>query len=66
MAPAPSPSARPLEGPGAAATTGENGFVVVLDHRIVTKSYGRSFLSALPDIEIVRDEFCRDWIPGDA
>ncbi len=34
------------------------GFVVVLDHRIATKSYGRAFLAALPDIEIVRDEFC--------
>jgi ATP-dependent DNA helicase DinG len=37
----------------------DTGFVVVLDHRIVTKSYGRAFISALPDIEIVRDEFCR-------
>ncbi len=35
----------------------DTGFVVVLDHRIATKSYGRQFLSALPDIEIVRDEF---------
>ena len=38
----------------------DTGFVVVLDHRIATKSYGRAFLGALPDIEIVRDEFCKD------
>ena len=31
--------------------------VVVLDHRLMTKPYGREFLRALPDIEIVRDEF---------
>lgn len=36
----------------------DTGFVVVLDHRIVTKSYGRAFIDALPDIEVVRDEFC--------
>lgn len=35
----------------------DTGFVVVLDHRIATKSYGRAFLDALPDVEIVRDEF---------
>jgi ATP-dependent DNA helicase DinG len=35
----------------------DSGFVVVLDHRIVTKSYGREFLEALPEIEIVRDEY---------
>jgi len=35
----------------------DTGFVVVLDHRIVTKPYGRQFLRALPDIEVVRDEF---------
>ncbi len=40
-------------------STTDTGFVVVLDHRIVTKSYGRAFLDALPDIEIVRDAFCR-------
>ncbi len=38
-------------------STKDNGFVVVLDHRIATKSYGRSFIAALPDIEIVIDEF---------
>jgi len=35
----------------------DTGFVVVLDHRIVTKGYGRLFIRALPDIEVVRDEF---------
>jgi ATP-dependent DNA helicase DinG len=35
----------------------DTGFVVVLDHRIVSKPYGRQFLTALPDIEVVRDEF---------
>ncbi len=38
-------------------STTDTGFVVVLDNRIVTKSYGREFLGVLPDIEIVRDEF---------
>ena len=37
----------------------DTGLVVVLDHRIVTKSYGRHFLSALPEVEIVRDEYGR-------
>ncbi|NQU75038.1 MAG: helicase [Planctomycetes bacterium] len=37
----------------------DTGFVVVLDHRIVTKSYGRSFLDSLPDIDVVRDEWGR-------
>lgn len=35
----------------------DTGIVVVLDHRIASKSYGRQFLRALPDIEVVRDEF---------
>jgi ATP-dependent DNA helicase DinG len=38
-------------------SSSDRGFVVVLDHRIATKSYGRSFLAALPDVRIVRDEF---------
>ena len=38
-------------------STTDTGFVVVLDHRIVTKSYGKQFLQTLPDIEIIRDEF---------
>ena len=37
-------------------STSDTGFVVVLDHRIVTKRYGRMFIDALPDIEVVRDE----------
>jgi ATP-dependent DNA helicase DinG len=36
----------------------DTGFVVVLDHRIATRPYGRAFLDALPDIEVIRDEFC--------
>ncbi|MFA6135436.1 MAG: helicase C-terminal domain-containing protein [Phycisphaerae bacterium] len=35
----------------------DTGFVAVLDHRIATKFYGRQFIQALPDVEIVRDEF---------
>ena len=35
----------------------DTGFVVCLDHRIVTRRYGREFLNALPDVEIIRDEF---------
>jgi len=35
----------------------DTGFVVCLDHRIVTRRYGRAFLNALPDVEIIRDEF---------
>ncbi|HHH76009.1 MAG TPA: helicase [Phycisphaerae bacterium] len=38
-------------------SSADSGFVVVLDHRIVTKSYGRQFISSLPEIEIIRDEF---------
>jgi ATP-dependent DNA helicase DinG len=34
----------------------DTGIVVCLDHRIVTKPYGRRFIAALPDIEVVRDE----------
>jgi ATP-dependent DNA helicase DinG len=37
----------------------DTGFVVVLDHRILTRQYGRRFIEVLPDIEIVRDEFSR-------
>ena len=40
----------------------DTGFVVVLDHRIATRPYGRAFLEALPDIEIVRDEFCGEAV----
>jgi ATP-dependent DNA helicase DinG len=38
-------------------SSSDSGFVVVLDHRIVTRRYGKSFLAALPEIPIVRDEF---------
>ncbi len=37
----------------------DRGFVVVLDGRIVTKRYGRLFLAALPEINVVRDERAR-------
>ena len=36
----------------------DTGIVVCLDYRIVSRSYGRLFINALPEIEIVRDEFC--------
>jgi len=42
----------------------DEGFVVVLDHRIVTRSYGRQFIAALPDIEIIRDQFCSHRPPA--
>ncbi len=35
----------------------DTGFVVVLDHRLATKPYGKRFIAALPDIEVVKDEF---------
>ncbi|MDY6913851.1 MAG: helicase C-terminal domain-containing protein [Planctomycetota bacterium] len=35
----------------------DTGIVVVLDHRVVTRPYGRLFRQALPDLEIIRDEF---------
>jgi ATP-dependent DNA helicase DinG len=38
-------------------TRSDTGFIVVLDHRILTRNYGRQFISALPDIAIIRDEF---------
>ena len=38
-------------------STTDTGFVVVLDHRIATRQYGRTFINALPDIDVVRDEF---------
>ncbi len=34
----------------------DTGFVVCLDARLLKRPYGRQFLHALPDIEIVRDE----------
>jgi Rad3-related DNA helicase len=46
-----------------ARTKNDTGFVVVLDHRIVTKAYGRDFIKALPDLEVVRDEYSRQMAP---
>lgn len=47
-------------------TRTDTGFVVVLDSRLLTKPYGRQFLAALPDIEIIRDEFSKTLRgPGD-
>jgi len=37
-------------------STSDTGFVVCLDHRLLTRPYGRQFIHALPDIEVVRDE----------
>jgi ATP-dependent DNA helicase DinG len=36
-------------------TASDQGIVVLLDNRVVTKAYGRSFLKALPEcpVEIV-------------
>jgi len=34
----------------------DTGIVVCLDHRILTRPYGRQFIAALPDIEIIRAE----------
>jgi len=39
-------------------STSDTGIVVVLDRRVVTKPYGRRFIASLPDIEVIRDEFC--------
>ena len=38
-------------------STTDSGIIVVLDHRIATKRYGRDFLNALPPIDVVRDEW---------
>ena len=38
-------------------SSSDTGFVVVLDHRIMTKAYGRSFIEALPPVPIIVDEF---------
>jgi ATP-dependent DNA helicase DinG len=36
-------------------TANDRGMVVILDPRIETKHYGKKFLAALPDCEVVRD-----------
>ncbi|MFP4141195.1 MAG: ATP-dependent DNA helicase [Phycisphaerae bacterium] len=38
-------------------TQNDTGFVVVLDHRIATKSYGRAFVNSLPETTVVRDQY---------
>jgi ATP-dependent DNA helicase DinG len=38
-------------------STSDTGIVVVLDQRLVTKSYGKKFIASLPDIEMICDEF---------
>jgi ATP-dependent DNA helicase DinG len=43
----------------------DTGFVVVLDHRLLTRAYGRQFLAALPDVRVIRDEYCRLRAGGD-
>jgi len=35
----------------------DRGFVVVLDHRVATRPYGRQFLHVLPDIDVTYDEY---------
>ncbi|MCL2701939.1 MAG: helicase [Phycisphaerae bacterium] len=37
----------------------DHGIVVVLDHRLHSKPYGRQFIAALPELEIVRDAYTR-------
>ena len=38
-------------------STSDTGIVVVLDRRVMTKPYGRKFIAALPDIELICDAF---------
>ena len=40
-------------------SSNDTGIVVVLDQRVMTKSYGKKFIASLPDIEMIRDEFSR-------
>ncbi len=35
----------------------DTGIIVCLDHRLLTRSYGRQFINALPAIDVIRDEF---------
>jgi len=41
----------------------DKGIVVVLDHRVATKPYGRQFIAALPELEIIRDAYTRRNAP---
>ena len=36
-------------------TRSDRGIVLVLDHRVVTKSYGKTFLRSLPPVGVVQD-----------
>jgi Rad3-related DNA helicase len=40
--------------------------VVILDPRIRTKQYGRTFLESLPDCQIVEESVLADEAPGAA
>ena len=41
---------------------GDKGIVVLLDGRVKTKSYGRSFLRALPDVRVVEVDHRREAV----
>ena len=45
-------------------STDDTGIIVCLDHRLVTRQYGRKFIEALPEIDIVRDEFSQSRSNG--
>jgi ATP-dependent DNA helicase DinG len=45
-------------------TSTDTGTVVILDPRILRKSYGRVFLESLPDVEIVVEGPDGEAIPG--
>ena len=45
-------------------SSSDTGIVVCLDHRIVTRPYGRQFIKALPDVRIVHDEFSATLAEG--
>ena len=46
-------------------TATDKGTVVILDPRILRKSYGRTFLDSLPDVEIVVEGPDGEAIPGE-
>lgn len=51
-------------------TANDRGVVAILDSRILTARYGKSFLAALPEIKVVRGSLAdlgkaaADWLPG--
>jgi ATP-dependent DNA helicase DinG len=47
-------------------TATDQGMVVILDPRIRTKQYGRTFLESLPDCQIVEESALADEAPGAA